>query len=406
MSAGLAAGAAVGTWLPAPVQVALLALVWSGSVGLAGLLVLRFLPRRSVRTDLAAVVTVAVASLVAGLAGAARAMFLSEHDLTVVAQIAVVVTPIALGVAVVAGRTVVRDVRRLRLRAASLTAADASSATDALPAALPTAPPTVPPNAVLRRPRLAELAAIDDDLVETAGRLLEDGRARDALERSRRELVAWVSHDLRTPLAAIRATAEAIEDGVAADPQAYLRRMLQEVDRLGVLVDDLFELSRIQAGALTLVPASVDLAELAHGAVDAVAPAALRREVRLELAPLRRTPVHADPGTLTRALSNLVVNAVHYSPAGTTVLVDVVTREGTVVVGVEDSCGGIGTDDVARLFEPGWRGSRSRTPGSDAGGGLGLAIARGLARANGGEVAVTPRSGAGCRFELALPAVR
>ena len=382
--------AALGSGLPASVEVAVLVLAWSGAVGLLGLLVLSLLPRRSVRTDLAAVVTVAVASLVAGLTGAARAMFLSEHDFDVVVQIAVVVTPIALGVAVAAGRTVVRDVHRLRLRAESLTVTDPSSAT--------------PPE--LRRPRLAELAEIDDDLIGTADRLVRDRQARDDLERSRRELVAWVSHDLRTPLAAIRATAEAIEDGVAPDPAEYLRRILRETDRLGVLVDDLFELSRIQAGALTLEPTVVDLAELAHGAADVVAPAARRRDVTVELAPLRRTPVRADPGTLSRALSNLVVNAVHYSPPGSRVLVDVVTRGDRVVVGVEDSCGGIGAADAARLFEPGWRGDRTRSPGSEAGGGIGLAIARGLVRANGGEVAVTPSSGAGCRFELALPAHR
>lgn len=379
-----------GAALPASVEVALLVLAWSAAVGLIGLVVLGVLPRRSVRLDLAAVVAVAVASVVAGLTGAARAMFLSEHDFALVVQIAVVATPIALGVAVVAGRTVVRDVRRLRLRARSLTMTD----------------PGAGSGPVLRRPRLTELAKIDDDLAGVADRLVRDRRARDDLERSRRELVAWVSHDLRTPLAAIRVTAEAIEDGVATDPAAYLRRILREVDRLGVLVDDLFELSRIQAGALTLEPTVVDLAELAHGAADVVAPAARRRDVTVELAPLHRTPVRADPGTLSRALSNLVVNAVHYSPPGGRVLVEVLTRADHVVVGVEDSCGGIGADDVARLFEPGWRGDRTRTPGSEAGGGLGLAIARGLVRANGGDVAVTPRTGAGCRFELALPAHR
>ncbi|WP_198950561.1 cell wall metabolism sensor histidine kinase WalK [Kineosporia sp. A_224] len=377
--------------LPPAVQVALFGLGWSGAVGLAGLLALRFLPRRSVRTDLAGVAAVAVGSLVAGLVGAAQAMFLSDHDLTVVAQIAVVVTPIALGVAVAAGRTVVRDVAGLRTRAAALAHLDASTAS----------------GAGRGRPRLAELAAIDDDLTEAADRLTRGRIQRDALERSRRELVAWVSHDLRTPLAGIRAMAEALEDGVAAHPDVYLRRILHEVDRVGLLVDDLFELSRIQAGALTLDPLTVDLAELAHDAVDVVAPAARRRGVRVELAPLHgMSPVRVDPRTVTRVLSNLVANAVHYSPAGGRVLVDVAACDGRVVVGVEDCCGGIPAEDVARLFEPGWRANRSRTPASDVGGGLGLAIARGLARANGGEVDVTPRCGAGCRFELALPAAR
>ena len=331
--------AAAGVVLPPSVEVALLALAWSGAAGLLGLLALSVLPRRSVRTDLAAVATVAVASLVAGLTGAARAMFLSEHDFAVVVQIALVATPIALGVAVVAGRTVVGDVSRLRRRAASLTVTDA--------------PPRAEPD--LRRPRLAELARIDDDLVGTADRLVRDARARDALERSRRELVAWVSHDLRTPIAAIRATAEAIEDGVAADPADYLRRILREADRLGVLVDDLFELSRIQAGALTLAPTTVDLAELAHGAVDGAAPAARRRGVRLEVAPLRRTPVRADPGTLSRALSNLVVNAVHYSPPGGHVRVDVVTYAASNAEMMENSAASLGLNGAASAAVRPWR---------------------------------------------------
>lgn len=382
-------GALVG--LPPPAQVALLALAWSGAVGLVGLLALHVLPRRSVRTDLAGVTAVAVASLVAGLAGAARAMFLSEHDLAVVAQIAVVVTPIALGVAAIAGRTVVRDVAGLRTRAASLTASDDGPAGRVTPG---------------RRPRLAELAEIDGDLVRTHARLVQGRAQRDVLERSRRELVAWVSHDLRTPLAGIRAMAEALEDGVAADPGAYLRRIVAEVDRVGLLVDDLFELSRIQAGSLTLVRSATDLAELAHSAVDVAVPAARRRRVRVELSPTyRASPVLADPVTISRALSNLVANAVHYSPDGGRVLVDVSTRDQQVVVGVEDSCGGIPAEDAARLFEPGWRANRSRTPAADVGGGLGLAIARGLARANGGDVAVVPQHGAGCRFELVLPAL-
>lgn len=375
--------------LPPPAQVALLALAWSGAVGVAGLLVLHVLPRRSVRTDLAGVTAVAVASLVAGLAGAARAMFLSEHDLAVVAQIAVVVTPIALAVAAVAGRTVVRDVARLRSRAASLTAPD-----DATSGRLASGP----------RPRLAELAEIDDELVDTHARLVRGRAQRDALERSRRELVAWVSHDLRTPLAGIRAMAEALEDGVAADPRTYLRRIVTEADRVGLLVNDLFELSRIQAGALTLVPTTTDLAELAHSAVDVVAPAARRRQVLVRLAPPHHaSPVLTDPVTIARALSNLVANAVHYSPDGGRVVVDVSARGRQVVVGVEDSCGGIPAEETARLFEPGWRANRSRTPGADVGGGLGLAIARGLARANGGDVVVTPQHGPGCRFELVLP---
>lgn len=386
--------------IPDGLQVVLLALAWSGAVGLVGLLVVRLGPRRSVRSTLVATAVVGVASLVAGVWGAARAMFISEHDLGVVVRVSLVAGAVALAVAVVAGRVVVRDVVAVR-RLARLTTADGPDGPDG---------PGGDPRA--DAPHLLELAEIHDELVG-AGDRLAAARARErSLEASRRELVAWVSHDLRTPLAGVRAMAEALEDGLAPDPARYHRQILQEVDRLGGLVDDLFELSRLQAGTVLLDLAPLDLAALARDVTAAAAAGAAARGVTV--APVAHpgaVPVRGDGRALARVVGNLVANAVRYSAAGSSVRVDVRADAGpgraddgtpVAVVGVEDGCGGIAAADVERLFEPGWRASAARTPGADGGGGLGLAIARGVARAHGGDVTVGDAAG-GCRFELRVP---
>ena len=369
--------------LPPTLEVALLALLWSGAVGVGGLLVIRWRRSRSVRGALAAVAVVGVGSLLAGVVGAARAMFLSRHDLGVVVEVGLVAAVVALAVALVAIRTVVRDVELVRARAAQVT--------------------SELPVSHGERPSLAELAEIDAELADASHRLSVARQRERTLEASRRELVAWVSHDLRTPLAGVRAMAEALEDGVAPDPARYHRQILREVDRLSGLVDDLFELSRIQAGTLRLSLAPVDLRDVGHDVVGALGSAAATRGVALD--PLRvpgaTVPVEGDAAALARIATNLVGNAVRYSRPGGAVQVEVVQRDGTAVLAVTDRCGGIPAEHRARLFEPGWRGSASRTPG-EGGGGLGLAVAQGLAHAHDGMVTVDDVPG-GCRFELALP---
>src|SRR5207253_6633093 len=118
----------------------------------------------------------------------------------------------------------------------------------------------------------AELDGLRRELTTTADRLAESRERERALERSRRELVAWVSHDLRTPLAGLRAMAEALEDGVATDPARYHHRIRVEADRLAALVDDLFELSRIQAGALRLTLERVPVADVVSDALASAQP--------------------------------------------------------------------------------------------------------------------------------------
>jgi signal transduction histidine kinase len=229
-----------------------------------------------------------------------------------------------------------------------------------------------------------------------------------AVDRSRRQLVAWVSHDLRTPIAGIRAMAEALDDGVVDDQEDVRRYHLQlvdEADRLARLVDDLFELSRIEADALHLTLAPVSLGEVVS---DAVASAAVVARAKGVLLDGRVEGGHTGPDVagsapeLGRVVRNLLDNAIRHTPPGGAVAVAVRAGEGGAEVAVSDGCGGIPTDDLDRVFDLAYRGDPARTPAAATGAGLGLAIARGLVDAHGGAIAVANEPG-GCRFTVRLP---
>jgi signal transduction histidine kinase len=332
------------------VEIVLTAAVAAGLVGLVGWGLVRWIGRRSIRAAaiLAAITT--VVAVTAGVVATADRMFLSDHDLGVVLIVCAAAGVVAIGVGMALGMQVAE------LQAQSL-------------------------------------------------RLAEQREREAALEQSRRDLVAWVSHDLRTPLAGLRAMAEALEDDVAEDPARYHHQIRLEVDRLSALVDDLFQLSRIQAGALKLAHEQVLAADLVSDAIAAADPLATANGVRLSGSSSGPLPVSADSRQLGRALANLVVNAVRHTPADGAVTVVAASDPGTggVVLSVTDSCGGIDEADLARVFDVAWRGNAERNP--DAGGGLGLAIVRGIAEAHGGEVSVRNVDG-GCRFDLHIPARR
>ncbi|MER5826251.1 HAMP domain-containing sensor histidine kinase, partial [Streptomyces mirabilis] len=229
-------------------------------------------------------------------------------------------------------------------------------------------------------------------------------RSRErALESSRRELVAWISHDLRTPLAGLRAMSEALEDGVAADPDRYLRQIRTEVERLNDMVGDLFELSRIHAGTLALSPSRISLYDLVGDALAGADPLAREYGVRLVGDRIEPVPVEVDGKEMSRVLGNLLVNAIRRTPADGTVAVAAERSDTGVVLSVTDGCGGIPEEDLPRVFDTGWRGTHARTP--PAGAGLGLAIVRGIVEAHQGQAAVHNVPG-GCRFEVTLPMAR
>jgi signal transduction histidine kinase len=243
--------------------------------------------------------------------------------------------------------------------------------------------------------------------LDAAGKRADAAAARErALERSRRQLVAWVSHDLRTPLAGIQAMVEALDDGVVddrAEVHAYYGRLILETGRLARLVDDLFELSRIEADALDLTLERVSLGELVSDAVASASVLADAKGVRVQGQVAQRPPeVSASSHELTRVVQNLLDNAIRHTPPGGSVSVLVGRADSHAEVSVVDGCGGIPSDDLERVFDLAYRGDAARTPGAEGGAGLGLAIARGFVEAHRGDIAVR-NEGDGCRFTVRLP---
>ncbi|MFE3559186.1 sensor histidine kinase [Streptomyces sp. NPDC059193] len=360
--------------------IALYALLGAVGAGILGAVALRILRRRSVAVALAVVTAVAVFAMLAGTLAVAWAMFLSSHDLFVVTTVVAVAAAVSLGSALLLGRQLVRRCREL-----------VQAANEFGRVGVFTAPAVPAP---------AEIAALSRELALTSERLAVSRERERALETSRRELVAWISHDLRTPLAGLRAMSEALEDGVVSDPARYHQQMRAEVERLNSMVTDLFELSRIHAGALTLSPTRVSLYDLVGDALAGADALAREQGVRLNGAGVTPLPIEVDGKEMTRVLSNLLVNAIRHTPPDGTVAVAAERRADAVVLSVTDACGGIPEEDLPRVFDTGWRGSQARTPPSGAG--LGLAIVRGIVEAHAGQTNVHNVPG-GCRFELILP---
>jgi signal transduction histidine kinase len=369
-------------------ELALLAAGTAAAAAAAGALVLRAFRRRSLGAQAAAVAVVAVVGVGVGAWAGARAMFLSEHDLWALGVILVAAGAVGVASALVLGRRVGAASEALVGVARRLGDGDARPAG---PGPGPAAP--------------QELARLHREL-ELTSRRLEEARAREqALDSSRRELVAWVSHDLRTPLAGIRAIVEALEDGLVDDPETvtrYYATLRGEADRLAELVDDLFELSRAQAGVLQLQLERVSLGDLVSDALAGASPIAAAKGVRLE-GRLDGPPAELEvsPSEVLRALRNILENAIRHTPSDGSVTVEARSDDAGAYVSVVDTGGGIPERDLPRVFEVAFRGDTARTPG-DAGAGLGLAIARGFVEAHQGDITVRNENG-GCRFTVHLP---
>ena len=362
--------------------VALIAAAWSLGVGVVGALVGWRIPRAPIRWFAGLIALVAVGGVVAGVVGTARAMFLSTHDLGVVVLVCGVSGLVSAAFALFLARTLAVSARRLQGMAAAV------GAGEDVPAP---------------RADSAEMRSVAEELARSSARLRTAQSRERQLEQSRRELVAWVSHDLRTPLAGMRAMAEALDDGIAADPQRYHRQMLKDANRMATMVDDLFELSRIHAGALNLTVQPMALRDVVSETLAGATQVADTHGVELGGHVQPDVEVRADAAALSRVVGNLVMNAIRHTPADGVVLVEGRTTGDTVELTVTDGCGGIDPEDLQSVFEVGWRGTRARTPGPDTGAGLGLAIVRGLVEAHQGTVAVI-NHGNGCRFVVRLPA--
>jgi signal transduction histidine kinase len=371
-------------------SIVLTASAWAAGGGLAVWLVTMPLRRRSIVALLASIVLTGTIASVAAVIGSVHAMFLTTNELVVTVTVAIVAGLAAAITAAAAGRRLTRDNRALRRAVTEV--------------GLGRVPDDDGPKLT------SELNDVRRELSATARRLAASRERERALEASRRELVAWVSHDLRTPLAGLRAVTEALEDGLVDDPQLSYKRMHADVDRLATMVDDLFELSRIQSGVLAVATERISLDDVVSDCLAALQPLATEQGVQLRGHSDRALAVTGNVRELNRALTNLVANAIRHTPAGGTVDVAVgpVTADddaGTAaVVRVRDECGGIPESDVPRLFDVGFRGEPARTPLAEpvSRAGLGLAITRGIVEAHNGSVDVQNIHG-GCEFTVRLP---
>jgi signal transduction histidine kinase len=356
-------------------------------VSLIGVLVLRRLAGRSIRVLVTGIVLVSVLTSMAGVSVIAYRM-LSGVNQDVVLDLMAIAGLAGLIVALVVGRQLVKASRAI------------SDAVQGVGESGVYIPP--------QRTLPAELAELSDALTVAYERLAQARTRERTLEASRRELVAWVSHDLRTPLAGLRAMAEALEDQVVTDPREvsqYHTQIRREVDRLTLMIDDLFELSRIHAGALRLSRRMVGLEDLVAEVVASAEPVARSKGVRLTGAAVRGMPVFIDAAEMGRALRNLVTNAIRHTPSDGVVDVLAEMQGGMACVSVSDACGGIPPEDLPRVFDVAFRGESARTPGPQEGAGLGLSIARGIVEAHSGQIAVR-NAGPGCQFLVRLPVAR
>ena len=369
-------------------QILIVATACALGVGVVGLGLAWAIRQASFVWQLVLVVGVAIGSVLAGVVAIARLMFISEHDRGVVTWVLCISGLVALLVAGALGVAMSRWSEALRREARRLGTHGTFTATPSGP---------------------SELQALSQELARTSERLDESRRSEARLEASRRELVSWVSHDLRTPLAGMRAMTEALEDGLAGDPGRYHRQIRAEVDRMVRMVDDLFELSRLNAGVLTMAPESVALGDVVSEAIAGADPVARSRSVRLGGRVEEGLAVTADAVGLSRVVSNLVMNAIRHTPADGTVEVRGRSVADGIELSVSDQCGGIPEADIERVFDLAWRGAVARTPERSeelagvSGAGLGLAIVKGIVEAHRGDVRVE-NVGRGCRFLVRLPA--
>jgi signal transduction histidine kinase len=255
-----------------------------------------------------------------------------------------------------------------------------------------------------------ELAGLSGSFNQMAQRLQETSEQKAMLEQNRRDLIAWASHDLRTPLASLQLVIDALVDGVADDAetqQRYLHTAQLEVANLKELINDLFELSQLESGHIDLKLQRTSLSDLLSDTLSAMRAMAERRGVRLDghVSPTI-DPVRIDPEKIQRVLYNLLSNAIRHTPGGGEVLLTAEVIPNGVRVTVRDSGEGIASEDLPHVFERFYRGERARTRDKDGerGAGLGLAIARGLIEAHRGTIEVDSQPGQGARFTFTLPA--
>lgn len=308
------------------------------------------------------------------IAVAAQSMFINQHDLRLLMWVLVPAVLAAAVAAVLIARPVARDATRISAAAERVADGDLTARTG-----------------VTRDDELGEAAAMFDRMVDRL----------DAIEHERALMLSSISHDLRTPLTALRASVEAIRDGVAPDPDTHLSGMERQVRALAALVDDLQLHSRLMSGTVELQRQRLDLTELADEAIEVLQPIAQARGITLRLEASRRVIIDADGAQLGRVIRNLLENAIRHAPEGSVVLVqnEQTAHEATLRVVDEGPGFPAGFEDLA--FEPFERADPARDTRTGTAG-LGLSIAQGIVAAHRGSIGVI--GGPGGVVEIVLPA--
>jgi signal transduction histidine kinase len=379
----IAVGASVGMGGAELTHLGLLLLPAAVVTVVAAVLAGPLLARASFRQRLVAVALVAAVASLANLGVLAALMFVDPHDAALMGSLLVYSLGAGVAAALVVSRAQSSAVERLSRTTARLAEGDLDARIGPLGAG----------------PELDALARTLDEMAERVQRSMAAQRAAD---RTRRDLITAVSHDLRTPLAGLRAVAEAIEDGVVDDPptlRRYMTDLRAQVAALSVLVDDLFELVQLEEGAVLAERSRARLEDVVGSAVDACRTQAAAKGLVVERR-LNGAGSAACSPRVGRVLQNLLQNAIRHTPADGTVRIEAQRRDDTVEVVVSDTGEGIPAEALDRVFDPFWRGDPSRSgPGS----GLGLALAKRIVEALGGEIRVESAPTAGSRFAVVLP---
>lgn len=317
----------------------------------------------------------------------ARLMFASEHDLL----LATVLLLFAGGIAVVLGSfftsTLIERIKKLESAAKSIESGNLSSRVE------------IPGN--------DEIAVLAKSFNQMAEKIQAADQKQKELESLRRDLVAWAGHDLRTPLSSVRLLVEALSDGFVTDPEViseYLKQTKKHVDTLSILIDDLFQISQLDAGGIPLILEPASLSDLISDTLESFSGEAHQKGILLSGSAGKNVdPINIDVLWLGRAINNLVSNAIRHTPSGGSVTLCAEKIGDNISVSVLDTGEGIVPNDLPHVFERFYRGekSRNRTAG---GSGLGLAIAKGIIEAHEGQIWVESKPGQETIFNFLLPA--
>jgi two-component system, OmpR family, sensor histidine kinase SaeS len=382
--AGLAVGAIMGmssgdlAHLAVPIAVSTAVTVGAAITANAAL------RKTSLRYRFVVVAVLGAGIALANLAVMARLMLVSDHDIAIVMLLVVFGAGTAVALAMVLASSSTKAVDRLVEGAGRIGDGDLGTRIGDLNAG-------------------PELDALAGSLDAAADRLRMARESETQAEQMRRDLIVAVSHDLRTPLASLRAMVEAIDDGVVQDPSTvrrYAGEMRRSVDQLVTMVDDLFELTQLDAGAIRAETTRASLDDVVRSALAAIEPTAQLKGVEI-VADLGAAAGATCSPRLVRVLQNLLVNAVRHTPSDGTIRIEAVSGDRVLTVAVEDTGEGIAAADLERVFEPFFRADPAR---SGTGAGLGLALAQRIVTAMGGSIEAESRLDVGSRFAVELPA--